>query len=181
MSKSNALSTLDSIPTDALIKANEANGWPDVKSVEKAFASEYVLSRDHREAAEIVGKTRSAGIKLLKNPLVNAYIAFLDSKVATRRLIDRAYVESEMLNLYYMAKGEDEVNLVDKDGTQFTAKEANLPVASKLLVEMAKSTKFYEDGSSQGGMVNIGINLGAMGVQEAVEVRGIEIEGETRE
>jgi len=164
------------------IARNKEQGWPDVTVKEKTFAAEYLYSHDHRDAAELAGFPKSKGVALLRSPLVAAYLESLQEKVTIRRIIDRDFIESEMVQLYYMAKGEEEIHMVDKDGLQLSVKNANLPAARGILKDMAESTKFFEDGSSQGGTTTVTLNLGNLGIKPEVAknatVRGTVIEGE---
>ena len=154
-----------SINTEKLIKANIEQGFPDLDPKHKAFAYNYVATLNHRDAATESGFPAARGIQVLRDPLVNAMIGFLQDKMATRSIITREFVEAEMLALNDIAMGRVETKMVDKDGGSFSEFVHNLPVAKAVQTELAKSTKFYQDGSSQGGEVQISINLGALGVR----------------
>lgn len=182
MSTLKLLQNDDSLTITKLIEANKKAGWPDLEPWQKSFCAEYIECYSHRDAAKLAGKSPAQGVRILRDPLVSAYIAFLQEKITTRKIITREFIESEMLELNDIAMGRVETKLVDKDGIAYSAEVHNLPVARAVQTEMAKATKFYEDGSSQGGTVEIQLNLGGLGIKPDVaknaSVRGVVIEGE---
>ena len=82
----------------------------------------------------------------------------------------------ERLSWMSPVPGEEEVAMVDKDGAQFAAKKFHSADATRALVELGKSTKFYADGSGGSASVNISIDLKALGIEE--KNVGVTIEGE---
>lgn len=157
-----------------LIAKNREEGWPDLDPKRKAFAYFYLESYNQRLAAEKAGFNPSTGSKLLREPLLMAFITDAQEVMAQRSLVNRDFVNFQWLKLLPKVMGEEEVAIVDrKEGLSFFAKEFNANAAAKVLTELSKSTNFYADGSDSKGAVTVNINLEAMGIKEI----GATIEG----
>ena len=159
-----------SLDIEKLIRANRENNFPDLKAKPRAFAMNYVELLDHRAAAEAAKYDPNKGKKLLRDPLISAFIGFLQEKLVTRKLITREYIESQWLELNDIAMARVATltgeTCINADGVEVPEERLmhNLPVARAVLAEMTKGTNFSEDSSAQGGAVNISINLKALGV-----------------
>ena len=70
------------------IERNRLNGWEDLDILEKAFGAEYIVDYSHRKAMERLDQDPDKGLKMLRNPLVYAFICDLVEAAGDRR--DRA-------------------------------------------------------------------------------------------
>ena len=105
-----------------------------------------------------------------------ALIADLQEQMQLRTTINADFIRTKWLEMLPKLMGEEEVAMVDKDGAQFAAKKFHSADATRALVELGKSTKFYADGSGGSASVNISIDLKALGIEE--KNVGITTEGE---
>lgn len=149
----------DKESVDASIARNKREDWPDLTPEKRAFALVYVVNYSHRDAAISVGLPANRGINLIRDPLVAAFIKDIQDKDLIPNLITEDFVRTHMVNLLPKLLGEEEVSLIDKEGEEFSAKKFHAADAVSLLKELAKSTKFYEDGSGGGGGNNVNVNI----------------------
>ncbi len=169
--------TQDKESINALIERNRREDWPDLTPEKRAFALVYVVSYNHRDAASSAGLSPDSGIRLIRDPLVSAYIREIQDKDLVSNLITEDFVRTHMVNLLPKLLGQEEVPLVDKDGSQISVKKFHPTDAVNLLKELAKSTKFYEEGSGQGGnQVNVNIDLSRLLGQDYAPDTGVTIE-----
>lgn len=161
----NSLSLQEQNPEDLKnwLEQNRQNGFADLSPQHRSFCYEYLRTYNHHQAAEEVGVPKVMALRTLKNPLVQAFIAYLNQKKEHFTLIDAAFIEVQYLSLYSKLIGEEEVPLQDKNGDMFLAKKFHASESVSALRDMAKSTKFFKEGSGQGG-VNINFDLGALGI-----------------
>lgn len=172
MPTENVSLTINSKSLKNLIDHNRRNDWPDILDMERMFCYEYIANgHSLAGAAKAAKMSRANGLKALRKPLVHACIQDMISTMGSRKIMDAEFIETQMLELYDIAMGNIETKCVDRDGEVYSGLIHNLPVAAKLLTEMAKTTKIYEDGSAQGGTVNIGINMGALGISPSASSR----------
>lgn len=163
------------IDSSATIKELRKGGWEDLDNERKAFAYKYIESYDHCEAAAAIGKKRGDGLKLLRDPLVCAFLSDLQEAMGERSIIKRDFINVQWLKLLPKLMGEEEVMLgVDKDGLQLEGYKFHSADATRALTELSKSTNFYADGTGNGN-VSININLAALGIDED---KGVTIEGD---
>jgi len=161
------------------IDSNRKNGWPDLKPNEKTFAFNYMQHFNHNRAARDAGwKSAGYGLKLLRDPLVSAFIGFLKDELQERTLIDAEFVQSQWLELLPKLNGEEDIPLITSSGEEIMARKFHGSEMVSALRELGKSTKFYEEGSGGSGNVSIAINLAALGIDENNNNVGITIEGE---
>lgn len=136
---------------------------------ERLFCYEYLVDFNHRRAAQTVGRSPSAGMRLLRSPLVAKYVKLLSDELAQESLITRDMVQFELLNDYLpMAKGEKAIQGVDRDGVSWSAPVTNMAAYKGALDLMSKHSGFTVPEVVKGGLT-INVNLAAM---------GIEVEGE---
>lgn len=114
---------------------------------ESMFCYKYMESYDYKLAAQHVGLPASDGMKMLRNPVVQAIIASLQDEMQERSVIDADYVRYKFIELIPKLEGKEEVPLIDKDCNSFMGRKFQPNELIKVLVELAKSTKFYENGS----------------------------------
>lgn len=158
------------------IITHRENAWADFDPKKRMFAYYYLEDYNHRRAAERAGFPPQKGLALSREPLVAALIADLQEQMQLRTTINADFIRTKWLELLPKLMGEEEVAMVDKEGLQFAAKKFHSADATRALVELGKSTKFYADGSGGSAPVNISINLKALGIEE--KDTGVIIEGE---
>ncbi len=158
------------------IVTHRENAWADFDPRKRMFAYYYLENYNHRKAAERAGFPPQKGLALSREPLVAALIADLQEQMQLRTTINSDFIRTKWLELLPKLMGEEEVAMVDKEGCQFAAKKFHSADATRALVELGKSTKFYADGSGGSAAVNISINLAALGIEE--KSVGVVIEGE---
>lgn len=136
---------------------------------ERLFCYEYLVDFNHRRAAQAVGRSPSAGLRLLRTAHIARYVKLLSDELAQESLITRDMVQYELLNDYLpMAKGEKAIQGVDRDGVSWSAPVTNMAAYKGALDLMSKHSGFTVPEVVKGGLT-INLNLAAM---------GIEVEGE---
>lgn len=158
------------------IVSHRENAWADFDPKKRMFAYYYLEDYNHRRAADRAGFPPQKGLAISREPLVAALIADLQEQMQLRTTINADFIRTKWLEMLPKLMGEEEVAMVDKDGCQFAAKKFHSADATRALVELGKSTKFYADGSGGSASVNISIDLKALGIEE--KNVGITIEGE---
>lgn len=160
-----------------LVEANRKNGWQSLSPAERMFAYYYVETYNARTAAEDCGMAPSAGLRLLRKPLIQALVSHVQEQMQARSLINADFVRVQWLQLLPKLMGEEEVAMVDK-GMSFQAKKFHAGEATRALTELGKSTKFYEGGTPNGGNVVVNIDLGALGINTGTTIEGDIVDGE---
>lgn len=141
---------------------------------ERLFCYEYLVDFDHKRAAEKVGRSPNAGIRLLRKPSISKYIKLLTDELAAESLISREMVEYELLHNYLpMAKGDKEIQGVDRDGVSWSGRVTNMAAYKAALEMMAKHSGFTVPEVVKGGLT-ININHEAMGI--TIDGKAIEVE-----
>lgn len=145
----------------ALIERNKSNGWEDLDAKRKAFALRYVTDYNHRRAAEESGFSPNSGLGLTREPLLSAFISELQQSNHITNVITEDFIRAQWMNMIPLLMGDVEMPMgVDKDGDQIYGQKFYPAELNNVLKEMAKTTKVYEDGSGDGGNVNVQINMG---------------------
>ena len=137
---------------DAQIDAHRAANWDKFDNQLKGFAIAYVQTYDHRLAAKQAHLDESQGIQLIRNPLVKALVSDLVEQKRIRTDITDDMVATMWVKVLPKLLGEEEVNMVTATGIEIMAKKFFASETVAALREMSKSTKFYADGSGQGGI-----------------------------
>jgi len=159
---SKALVITDKSQLALIIERNKGTGWPDLTAQRKAFAMHFLMDYDHRAAAVEVKFSEAMGAKLIREPLLSAYISELQNQDLISNIVTEDFVRTQWLNLIPILSGQVEVPLgVDADGDQLNGKKFMASELNNVLKELAKSTKFYEEGSGDGS-VNVQINVAAL-------------------
>ena len=139
---------------------------------ERMFCYEYLTDYDHCRAAAAVERSRSSGIKLLRNPKIACFIRLLGDELAAESLISRDMVQYELLHGFLpRAKGDMEVHAIDRDGAQVSGKVTNMAAYGKALDLMSKHSGFTVPEVVSGGLT-INVNLEKLGI------KGTTVEGE---
>lgn len=149
--------------TKEAIDIAKGNNFADLPLNKRAFALSYIMSYNHREAAKEAGFVPDRGISLLRDPMISAFIAHLQDEIHISNVVTADFVRHHMVSLIPKLSGEEEVPMVLPNGEEIIAKKFHSGELINLLKELAKSTKFYEDGSGQGnGGVTVNINVAAL-------------------
>lgn len=131
---------------------------------EKLFCYEYLTDYDHCRAAANVGRSRTAGRKLLRNPKIARFIKLLSDELAADSLVTRDMVQYELLHGYLpRARGDMEINGIDRDGVAWSGKVTNMAAYGKAIDLMSKHSGFTVPEVVAGGLT-ININHQAMGI-----------------
>jgi|TARA_R100000789_G_scaffold100494_1_gene111056 hypothetical protein len=146
MSSSVAIKVFDAI------EIHRQTGWEDLEPQKKNFAFEYIQSYDHMEAAEKCGLSRKQGLSLLRDPLISAFLGDLLEETRAKTNITEDFVATMWMSILPMLMGKEDVPMVSAQGQEFLAKKFFPSETIAALREISKSTKFYEDGSGQGGI-----------------------------
>jgi hypothetical protein len=140
---------------------------------DKAFAVEYITNGfKHREAAMEVGLHAGTGLTRLRDPLIGAFIAHLQSQNNIAKLITTQFVEAQYLEILPKLKGEEEIDVVDiKEGVSVKVKKFHSAELVSVLRDLGKSSGYIApDLGPSGGNVNVQINLGDLAGDRLVQV-----------
>lgn len=149
------------------LSAEEArkDGFQCLNPVERAVAIEFATTgHSLRQVASDLGQPLAEVRKAFNSPLVRAFIHDLQLEVAQHKIINAAWVEQQVMELWPQFIGEEDTALVCKDGPYIGRKFHSAEVASIL--------KHFSGNSDQkkAGGVQVMINFGDMGVKPTVNV-----------
>jgi hypothetical protein len=158
-----------------VIESNKTNNWPDLHAQAKVFAHEFSIVGNLTKACKRVGIGREKGSRLLRDPLVDAYINDIQEACLTdSTIITRAFVELALLDQYEKANGEVEVPNVTKDGDVIMGKWWNGSVALGVIKEMKGLAGMNRELGVDGHGVTVQINMndftGAENIEKEVNV-----------
>ena len=171
----NDISKVELSETQELVRRNQEQGWPDLSEQKRAFALNYILDYNHRNAAQQVGLGAHVGLRTLRDPLVAAFVKHLQDEQATTNFITEDFIRAQYLALIPKLAGEEEVPIVLGDGREIDACKFFPGELTNVIKELAKSTKFYEDGSGQNAPVQVNIDMGALLGSKPEEIQGVTI------
>jgi len=151
-----------------LILRNRESGWPDVGERDRAFAVEYITNGyKHGDAAEAVGLVRSSGTRKLREPLVSAFIRFMQETRQNSKLITQHFVEQKYLEVLPKLMGEEEVDVYDaKEGVSVRVKKFHSAETVSVLRDLGKAAGYIADDGPRGAAVNVQINMGGFTGEE---------------
>ena len=159
--------------TGLYIKNQIDSQWPDLEPAQVAFAHEYLANGySHRNAAKHIGRSKSSGLSLLRDPLTRAYISYLQREQLEESIITKGFVEAQMMRLYEMAIGDEAVAMVNSDGNGFTEKQFQGPLAFSIVKEFGNSIGYSKVEKSTDSKVNITIDIGALTGRPPVTIEG---------
>lgn len=124
------------------------NGFLDLDQNKRLFALEFVQTGSYVESAAKAGVASDTGRRWLKDPLVSCFINYLNQQKEHYSLIDASFVESQYLGLFAKLVGEEEVDIVDKDGLAIRRKKFHASEAVAALRDMAKISGHYKEDVS---------------------------------
>lgn len=143
------------------LSADEARkeGFVCLNPIERAVAIEFATTgHTLRQVAHDLGQPLHEVRKAFNSPLVRAFIHDLQLEVAQHKIINAAWVEQQVMELWPQFIGEEDTALVNKDGCFTGPKFHSAEVASIL-----KHFSGNADQKKAGG-VAVQINFGDMGV-----------------
>lgn len=149
-----------------MVLFNKKNNWPDLDAKQKMLAVHFLESYSISKAAATTDCCKSWASTQLRNPLVMEYVSELQGMYNQRSFINKDWINVQMMQHLEVVKGEVAAPFCLSDGSQMDGKRYDAAQVSKVLTELAKSTKFYEDGSSEKSAVTINVNLAALGIEE---------------
>lgn len=158
------------------LKYNRENNWPDLTGSQKIFGFEFLVLRSPTKAALAAGISAGRGYALLRHPLVSEFIKDLQKSQALRFGIDADFAIMEMLEAAEMFKGEVEVNMIDRDGDEFTGKKFHPEQYMSIIKEYNKIAGLHHDSKANQGSVTVNLDFGALGLTQA-QSQGITLEG----
>lgn len=153
-----------------VVARNKEKGWPDVPAQAKVFVHEYVATGNLNDAVARIDSSRKVGSRLLRDPLVHAYLQHLQEDLVDHTIITRQFVELEMLQTLDEVSGKVDVPQVTKDGEAFMAPIYNPSSKIALLKEMRSLAGVSGNQDGDSGGVKVVINLGDAGYVEPPEV-----------
>lgn len=149
------------------ISAEEArkDGFRCLNPVDKAVAIEFATTgHSLRQVAQTLQMPLADVKKSFNNPIVRAFIHDLQLEVAAHKVINAAWVEQQIMELWPRFIGEEDTALVCKEGSYTGRKFHSAEVASIL-----KHFSGNADQKKTGG-VQVMINFGDMGISPQVNV-----------
>jgi len=146
----------------------------ELEPQERLFCYHYLSDYNIANASNEVSISVGRGRRLLRKPVVARYIRLLSEELAQDSLITRDMVQYELIHGFLpMAKGEVDVQALDRDGRQVIGKVTNMAAYGKAIDLMAKHSGFTAAEVVKGGLT-ININHEAMGITIEGEVENVE-------
>lgn len=139
---------MKSAELSAYLAEQRENGFIGLDQTKRLFALEFVQTGSHIKSSETAGIDRETGKRWLRDPLVSCFINYLNQQKEHYSLIDASFVEAQYLNLFSKLIGEEEVDMVDKDGCAITRRKFHASEAVAALRDMAKISGHYKDDAS---------------------------------
>lgn len=133
------------------------NGFLSLDQSKRLFALAFTQGYTYLEAADEAGIHRTSAARTLRDPLVACFINYLNQQKEHYSLIDASFIEVQYLQMLSKLMGEEEVPMLDKEGTPMMRKVFHSSEAVALLRDMAKISGHYKDDPSI--IVNVATNL----------------------
>lgn len=135
-------------------------GYTCLGPIERAIAIEFAttghtMAQVAKDLQQPIATVKAA----FKSPIVRALISDLQDEMAAHKLINAAWVESQILAIWPKLIGEEEVALVNKSGEQIYAHKFHGPEVASILKHFGGN----KDQKNAGG-VHVQINFSDMGV-----------------
>jgi len=130
---------MDKESAQNLIERNKDNDWEDLTPAERAFAFEFVANGyKHREAANVVGLDPNKGIRLLRKPLVGAFIKHTQDNQHLQSIISQNFVRGLYLELVPKLMGEEEVYTITSTGQSVSQRKFHSGEMVSLMKDLSK-------------------------------------------
>lgn len=166
--------TLANLPAPALSNDSlplESQPEP-LTDLQRAFATRYLLDYNERSAATSVGLQPQQGMAVLRDPTVMQYIASLQATREKFCILGKDFAASQWLEILPKLKGEEEIPLVTKNGSEFSAKKFHASELVRALVEIGNISGLSKpaDAGPKKAAVNISLNFAGMASQPTVVI-----------
>ena len=147
-----------------IIEHQIAEDWPDLEAKDRAFCDKYLECYNHGDAAEEIGRPRSAGPAIYGKDLNTAYIKWRQDERYQESAIDDIFFQHHYLHVIDAAAGKVEVPCVTGSGEAFEAKKFNGDLLLKALDKLAVMNGIAEpeDKKKSGPAVQVIIDVGAL-------------------
>lgn len=147
-------------PQSRSVEKAREDGYTCLTPLERQVAIEFATSGcTLKEVARILGQPLGDVKHAFKDPVVRAFIHDLQMEIAAHKIINAAWVEQQVLEIWPQLRGLESVHLINKSGEQIVAKKFHAP-------EVASILKHFSGNADQkkAGGVQVTINFGDMGV-----------------
>ena len=149
-----------------------AKDWPDLELWERAFAHQYVTNGgNHREAAKYINRAVSSGLSITRRPLLRAFIKHLQDEQYDVSLITPAFIEANYMYIAECARGDEKVNMVDSEGTEFSAKKYDGQLLLAVNKEMGNHIGYTKVEKSTDSKVTVIVDMGALTGRAPVTIK----------
>src|SRR5690554_4796786 len=148
MSAASNLYGMSSSELSVFLAEQRENGFQALPQDKRLFGLTFVETGSYVQASEAAGVQRETGKRWLRDPLVSCFINYLNQRKEHYSLIDASFVESQYLALFAKLVGEDEVEIIDKDGNQLSRRKFHASEAVAALRDMAKISGHYKEDNS---------------------------------
>lgn len=155
--------------SDDVLKYNRLNNWPDLPAQAQLFVHKYI-DEGIVAACKHLSITKSAGLRILRDRLVNAYFKHIEDTLVSATLINQSFVELNLLETLEQANGEVDIPHVTKDGDVVMAPSVNLTAKVQVLRDMQKLAGM--DKGVDKGLTSIKIDMDAFTGKSQVEIKG---------
>lgn len=136
------------------------DGFKCLSPLDKAVAIEFATTgHTLRQVAMDIGQPLGDVRKAFSSPLVRGFIHDLQMEVAQHKIINAAWVEQQVMDMWPKLTGEEDVDLVTAKGESYTAKKFHSAEVTSILRHFSGNS----DQKKAGG-VQVMINFGDMGV-----------------
>lgn len=163
-----------------VVEHNRLNGWPDVPAQAKVFAHEYSVAGNLYDACRAVGIGYPKGSRLLRDPLVTAFVADLQKDLSKDTLFRREFIELTMLETLEQVNGDVDVPTVTRDGEQAFGRMFNANAKIALIKEMKTIIGMDKPQGVGGNGVTVNIDFNSFGYEKSLDTR-VTIDGATGE
>lgn len=167
--------TLASLPhqeplNDSLV--SESQALLPITDLQRAFATRYLLDYDEKAAAVSVGVAPSQGAMLLRDPAVMQHVSMLQAAREKFCILGKDFAAAQWLQVLPKLKGEEEVPLVTKNGSEVLAKKFFASELVRALVEISNISGLSKpaDSSPKKAAVHISLNFAGMASQPSVVI-----------
>lgn len=139
---------MKSAELSAFLAEQRENGFLALAQDKRLFALTFVETGSYVQASAAAGIQKETGKRWMTDPLVSCFINYLNQQKEHYSLIDASFVESQYLALFAKLIGEDEVDIVDKDGCAVQRRKFHASEAVAALRDMAKISGHYKEDNS---------------------------------
>lgn len=145
-------------------------GWPDITDQQKVFVVKYLTEFNYYKAAQESGLDSGAALRLLRDPLINAYVKHLRQGLEARELLTREMAAQNWIELIPRLKGEIEVPVVTKSGEVVNVKKYFAAELLRAISELSKISGLTPIEAIETGKksVSVTLNFGGLNVPQPI-------------